>query len=235
MRKGLAIFVAVAILISSLWNMPLGAKAGTFSNDPLVFGVEYLDMTDSEMNWNVYDLVIPANGYLTLGGTSDVSYSSAWADLWEWKIEKLDEHGLWERVYSENQGTGWTTSTAVLNSGEKYRFYIRATDENCTTRFKVDYTFTPATGVKAASNKSGTVHVTFPGSRGIKGYEVKYKVKGTKEWKTESFASTTTLNTEISGLNSGTTYIVKARAWTEDGYGHRYFSKWSKSKKVKVK
>ena len=234
-KRGLALLLSLVMTITGIINMPLSAAAGTFSDEPLVFGVEYLSMTDEEGNWNEYELVVPADGTMKIWGVNDTDVSRFWA----WCIEVLDEHGLWKEIYSSHH-IGKYEDTARLQAGKKYRLSVRTGDcwggrENENVRFRCNYTFTPAIGIKAASYNSGTAHVTFPGSRGIKGYEVKYKVKGTNEWKVESIVSDKTLNTDITGLVSGTYYYIKARAWTEDGYGHRYFSKWSKSKKVKVK
>ena len=60
---------------------------------------------------------------------------------------------------------------------------------------------------------------------GVSNYQLAYRPKGTKTWKTKSFSSdSTTLS--LTGLKNGEQYELAARAWTKDAYG-KYCGKYS--------
>ncbi|MBR2547546.1 MAG: fibronectin type III domain-containing protein [Eubacterium sp.] len=58
---------------------------------------------------------------------------------------------------------------------------------------------------------------------GISHYELAYRVKGAKTWKTKSFSAASNV-LRLTGLKNGKRYQVKARAWTKDAYGKYYGS-----------
>ena len=60
---------------------------------------------------------------------------------------------------------------------------------------------------------------------GVSNYQLAYRPKGTKTWKTKSFSSDTT-KINLTGLKNGEQYELAARAWTEDAYG-KYCGKYS--------
>jgi hypothetical protein len=62
---------------------------------------------------------------------------------------------------------------------------------------------------------------------GISNYELAYRVKGTKKWKTKSFSSDSNV-LKLTGLKNGKKYELKARAYTEDAYG-KYCGKYSEA------
>lgn len=68
---------------------------------------------------------------------------------------------------------------------------------------------------------------------GVSGYQVSYKIKG-KAWKTKSFTGAKKTSAKISRLKSKKNYQVRIRSYKKVS-GKKYYSSWSKVKKIKVK
>ena len=83
----------------------------------------------------------------------------------------------------------------------------------------------PQTNIEAVKTGSKSLKVTVGDLKytGISHYEVAYRLKGTKTWKTKSFSSASSV-LKLTGLKNGKRYQVKARAWTTDAYGKYYGS-----------
>ena len=60
---------------------------------------------------------------------------------------------------------------------------------------------------------------------GVSNYQLAYRLKGTKKWKTKSFSSDST-ELKLTGIKNGEQYELAVRAWIEDAYG-KYCGKYS--------
>ncbi len=75
--------------------------------------------------------------------------------------------------------------------------------------------------------------VTYKKVKGATGFQLKYKT-GKGKWKTKKYNAKKTTTKKIKKLKSGKKYIVKIRAFVKKG-NKTVYSKWAKSKKVKIK
>ena len=83
----------------------------------------------------------------------------------------------------------------------------------------------PRSNIEAVKTGSKSLKVTVGSLKytGIDHYELAYRIKGTKTWKTKSFSAASRV-LSLTGLKNGKRYQVKARAWTTDAYGKYYGS-----------
>lgn len=101
------------------------------------------------------------------------------------------------------------------------------------------FTINPAkTGLKkASSSDKGELKVTYKKVKGVTGYQVTYSTskKFTKSTtKTATVKGVSNLSNTISDLRSGKTYYVKVRTYKTVS-GKKYYSDYTKVKKIKVK
>ncbi len=87
-----------------------------------------------------------------------------------------------------------------------------------------------------AGKKSFTLKWKKQTQKGIKGYEIQYATdkKFTKNTKTVSINKAKTTSKTIKKLKSGKKYYVRIRTFTKKN-GEKVYSKWSKTKSVKLK
>jgi hypothetical protein len=91
--------------------------------------------------------------------------------------------------------------------------------------------------VKIASvknNKSKAIKIVWKKVKDCKGYEVQYAVNK-KFTKSKKNKLTTKLTLSAKKLKVGKTYYVRVRAYNTDTNDNKYYGKWSKVKKVKIK
>ena len=91
--------------------------------------------------------------------------------------------------------------------------------------------------VKIASvknNKSKTIKIVWKKVKDCKGYEIQYALNK-KFTKSKKNKLTTKLALSVKKLKVGKTYYVRVRAYNTDTNGNKYYGKWSKVKKVKIK
>ncbi len=88
---------------------------------------------------------------------------------------------------------------------------------------------TPKITVKAGKKQ---FKVTYKKVKGAKGFEIRYRIKG--KWIKKSVKTKKTVTTTIKKLKKGKSYTVQIRAFVKQGKKTAY-SKWTKSKKVKIK
>lgn len=122
--------------------------------------------------------------------------------------------------YGSNKATGKGTVTITLKgdyTGSKtITFYI--------TPKKVSIK-TP----KSTSKKTLTVY--YSKTTGASGYQIGYRIKGTKKW---TYITSTGASKKINKLTSKKTYEVLVRAYKTIN-GKKYYGPWSSTKTVKVK
>ena len=85
----------------------------------------------------------------------------------------------------------------------------------------------PRLNIEEVKTDSNSLKVTVDDIKysGVSNYQLAYRPKGTKIWKTKSFSSDSTI-LNLTGLKKGEQYELAARAWTEDAYG-KYCGKYS--------
>lgn len=98
------------------------------------------------------------------------------------------------------------------------------------------FTIAPARAkVRSLKSSDGRIKVRVKNQKksGLTGYQVQYRVKGTKAWKTKPMKASKPVKT-LKGLKKGKKYQVRVRGYvkTEDG---KFCGKWSKTRAVKVK
>jgi hypothetical protein len=130
-------------------------------------------------------------------------------------------------LYSDNKKVGTATAT-VKFKGETYK---GSTD--------IEYVINPAatTVSKATAKKSGFKLTWKANATQTTGYEIRYSTSSKfTESKTQTVLvkKNSTTSTTVTGLKSGKTYYVQIRTYkTVDG--QKYYSDWSKTKKVTTK
>ena len=130
------------------------------------------------------------------------------------------------------KGDDYTVSYA---SGRKnvgsYKVTVKGTGEYYGTTTKTFKIVPAATKVKKAKAGKKKITVKLSKAKGASTYQVRYKVKGSKKWKT---ASSKKPSATLKKLKSGKKYQVQARA-VKKVKGKQYASSWTKAKTVKVK
>ncbi|MDO4859564.1 MAG: lectin like domain-containing protein [Bacillota bacterium] len=85
----------------------------------------------------------------------------------------------------------------------------------------------PRINIEAVKTGSRSLKVTVSNLKytGVSHYQLAYRIRGTKTWKTKSFSSASRV-LKLTGLKNGKRYQVKARPWTTDAYG-KYYGRYS--------
>ena len=99
-----------------------------------------------------------------------------------------------------------------------------------TTTVNINTAATKAFKLKAVKGKK-QIKISYKKVAGAAGFQVRYKIKG--KWKVKTFKAKKNATKLIKNLKKGT-YKVQVRSFKKTQNG-RVFSKWSKTKKVKVK
>ena len=101
---------------------------------------------------------------------------------------------------------------------------------------KIYYITTPATSLSKLKKYKKAFKATWKKKSGIKGYQIQYAVnsKFTKSVKLSTVANKDTGSKKITGLKAKKTYYVRVRTYRVVK-GKTFYSKWSKTKKVKTK
>jgi hypothetical protein len=88
--------------------------------------------------------------------------------------------------------------------------------------------------VSSAVNASGKkIKVKLKSTKAYSGYEISYASK--KDFKNQKTAKLTGTSATITGLKKGTTYYIRVRGYKQDAYGNYYYTRYSKTKAVKIK
>ena len=84
----------------------------------------------------------------------------------------------------------------------------------------------PTMNIEEVETGSKSLKVTVDDIKytGVSNYQLAYRPKGTKTWKTKSFSSDSNV-LELTGLENGKQYELAVRAFTEDAYG-KYCGKY---------
>lgn len=85
--------------------------------------------------------------------------------------------------------------------------------------------------IKTPKTRSKSITVYYYKQSGVSGYQVAYKVKGSKTWK---YVTTTGSSKKITGLTKGKTYQVKVQSYKKID-GKKYYGSWSSTKTIKCK
>ena len=102
---------------------------------------------------------------------------------------------------------------------------------NYTGTVKRTFTIKPAKAATPTLSSDAAKQVTVTWSKsagGVTGYQVAYRVKGAKSWKTKRVTS---VSKTLKGLKVGKTYQVKVRAYKKAG-GKRRYGAWGKAAAV---
>ena len=151
--------------------------------------------------------------------------------------------------YTYKPDKGYRVSALYVNgkkishntAGGSYTFKDIQSHQNISVFFEVDKTVLGegATPIKAAPKSfkvkalNKKVKLTWKRSKGVKKYQVAYKLKSSKIWKYKTISSKKN-NVTIKKLKVNKNYQFKIRSYKLNGK-KKVYSKWSKVKTVKIK
>lgn len=248
MKKILSFLVCAVITFSLLGIVDSEkVKAADFTDDAIVFDVEYTQMLDGEKySSDDYRLIIPTAGTLIVEGYID-EYSPDYASNSHSCVNVYDEDKLnvigYEVFRNDTSKKKMHKWTIRLDEGE-YVIKISNSGEsglgdywclNVRYHYTFSFNFDSSADAKLSSPSKGSVKVTAPKGDKVNGFEVRYKKSGDKKWTTKTIETKKTLNEVIDGLASGKKYTFQVRKFVNDTYGYTYYSNWTKQQKVKVK
>ena len=125
--------------------------------------------------------------------------------------------------YKNNKAIG--TATVTITGKGAYEGTVKATFKICPKK---------TTLKKATSPKTKKLKVTYSKVKGVTGYQVTFSTSKKFTKKTTKSVNAKGTSTTISKLKKGKTYYVKVRTYKTVN-GNKYYSGYSKVKKVKVK
>ena len=158
----------------------------------------------------------PVNALLTFEGTADaVAPENIKID---WILSKAAK-----KLFILNDGR--TPNRKIIYAKKSGRTAITVNVDGIGTLIYPIKITVPRSSVESIKTEKKALKVKVENLKytGITHYELAYRQKGSKKWKTRSFSSASSV-LKLTGLKKGKRYQVKARAWTTDEYGKFYGS-----------
>lgn len=233
MRKVVVLLLSIVFLTGMFGNG--NVKAADLTEDAIVYGVEYSKLNVNrpyKQEGDKYKLIVPS------AGTVIISCYTEPGKLINIDVNYTNGAKIKNAWVTKNHSKKETYEFAVSLDAGEYEVLIYDTSNQDTDGYyyvTFNYNFDTTTDAKITSPDKGSVKVTAPKGDKINGYEVRYKVTGSKKWITENVETEKTLNKIFEGLTSGKKYTFQVRKYVFDDYGYKYFSNWTKQQKVKVK
>lgn len=232
-KKYLSICLTVLMICTLMFSVPATANAADFTNEPIIYGIDYYTGYVGQDEVVDYKLVVPATGTITITGYYEKFGRSVCVQIIDpEKVKPIYS----EYLHGRDNSVALQEFKFTLEAGE-YCLRINSIDRfTCGDYgFKVDYNFDSATKAKVTSPGTGKMKITAPKGSNVDGFEIRYKVSGASKWTYKKVEGNKTLNTIIKNLKSGKKYIVQTRKYVHDSYDYKYTSSWTKAQSVTIK
>ncbi|MCR5104191.1 MAG: hypothetical protein K6B68_07015 [Eubacterium sp.] len=199
---------------------------------PYSIGKNYTGHLATNDDKDMYKFTLKKPGYLKLNIFTDV--------LREYDIDIVNTLDT-VKYREDDLGIGRTIKTYFVPAGTYYFTVYRESSSNGYVgnySFNLSFSKIPKVAVKQFKNPAKkTVVVKCASNSKAEGYQVQISKssnfkKGNKSQTKDGKTSTTF---KFGGLKKGSVYYARVRTYVTDGNGKKYFSAWSKVKKVKIK
>ena len=232
LRKLLSIILATSLIMSVTFVSPFTpvsiVSAADFSDEAIIFDVEYTGkLIDPSENFT-YNLNVPSYGTVTIGAY----YQGASIRLHVYDTKGIELAYVWK---FSDEGKASYISIA-LEKGD-YSLVIEQANPNKTGAyyFTCTYQFNSSTNAKVSSPNTGELKVTAPKGDKVNAFEVRYKTSGDESWTVKTITTTKNLNETLTGLKKGAKYKVQTRKMVIDKYGYNHYSDWTEVQTVTIK
>lgn len=226
--KMVAATLAACMLVTTM-NVPAKADEYTHDMGTVVFGTTMVSLATDE--YDKYKLVVPAKGIVNMYSYAYVD-EDVYYEVYNSRKSEVDDGYLsMENSTASNQ----VKKSLSLDAGTYYVYIMKRYSNDFEYYCTFDYDFRSSTNAVIKSYKKGNLKVVAPAGAKNNGFQIAYRVKGTKKWTYKNVATKNNLNTTIKKLKSKKKYQVTVRKYVYDENNLLYWSKWSKVQTITVK